>query len=295
MERTVYRSGDMSITNVGAFPGSDAFLIITDEKTALIDSGFSFAASIMLENIRSILRERELNFCLLTHSHYDHASGSAYLKDVYPELKIVSGEYGAGILKKPTAVKVMREMNAAVAPEYGITEFEDKLSKLGADIIVHEGDVISLGKRTLRCIESPGHTRCSVSFYMPEEDLLISSETQGVYGGNELVSPCCLVGYQMTMDYIERMRAMHPKNLLIPHYKVLSGDESLGYIDNARRCNELMKELVCSEHKKGSSYEEIFAKYFEALCSPELLKIQPMKALKLNASYMIPMIIKECC
>lgn len=159
MERTVYRSGDMSITNVGAFPGSDAFLIITDEKTALIDSGFSFAASIMLENIRSILRERELNFCLLTHSHYDHASGSAYLKDVYPELKIVSGEYGAGILKKPTAVKVMREMNAAVAPEYGITEFEDKLSKLGADIIVHEGDVISLGKRTLRCIESPGHTQ----------------------------------------------------------------------------------------------------------------------------------------
>ena len=42
------------IFNVGAVRGSEAFLLINDNSTALIDSGFAFCADEMIENINMI-------------------------------------------------------------------------------------------------------------------------------------------------------------------------------------------------------------------------------------------------
>lgn len=52
----------IQIMNVGAIPGSDAFLIWNRERAVLIDSGFSFCAHQMIANIKEVLREMGLEF-----------------------------------------------------------------------------------------------------------------------------------------------------------------------------------------------------------------------------------------
>lgn len=288
-----YSDEKITICNVGAVPGSEAFLIITKQKAALIDSGYSFCAQEMIENIKSQLGERKLDYILLTHSHYDHVSGSAYCRSNFAGVKVAASSYAAKILSKPSAVAVMRELNESVANDYGVAEFEDKLDNLKVDFIVSEGDIIDLGDVSLRVIEAPGHTKCSIAFYVPQEKMLISCETMGVYASERLVAPSYLVGYKMSIDFIKRAMNMDIEKMLVPHNGILEGTACREFLCDALHSNELLKDTILEDHLHGKKQAEIIEHYKEMFYTGELRKTQPLRAFELNAGYTVPMIIKE--
>jgi glyoxylase-like metal-dependent hydrolase (beta-lactamase superfamily II) len=288
-----YQDQLINVINVGAFMGSDAFLLITKEKSALIDSGFSFCADKMIENIKNALDGRTLDYVLLTHSHYDHASGGVYCKPHFPGVQTVASAYTAKIFSKSSAISVMREMNDSVAKDYGIGTYEDLLDELSVDIVVGEGDQIDLGSVKLEVVEAPGHTTCSIAFYVPEEKMLISCETMGVYAGEDLVAPCFLVGCEMSLDFIKRTQKMDIDKILVPHYGIMTGEQCHTFLTNALISNENLYNLIVEDHRKGKTIDEIIEHYKSIFYNDEAKKIQPLQAFELNASYLVPMVIKE--
>ena len=82
--------------------GDSGFLIDNGETSILYDTGFGFTGDKLAENVKKCLGERKLDYIFLTHSHYDHALGAVYVKKLYPEAKIVAGEYAAKIFEKDT-------------------------------------------------------------------------------------------------------------------------------------------------------------------------------------------------
>lgn len=288
-----YRDERMQIVNVGAFMGSDAYLLITDEKTALIDSGFAFCAGKMMENIKDALHGRSLDYILLTHSHYDHASGSIYCKRDFPDVKIVASAYAGKIFAKPSAIALMREMNDSVAKDYGVDSYEDRLNELSVDQTIGEGDIIDLGDVSLQVIEAPGHTKCSIAFYIPEEKMLISCETMGVFAGENLVAPCFLVGYEISLRFIQRAQTMDINKILVPHYGVMVADQCKAFLKNALRSNVFLYELIVNDYLECKTTEEIIAHYKSVFYNAETRKIQPLQAFELNAKYLVPMVINE--
>lgn len=288
-----YKDSLLSVTTVGGIPGGDAFLIITKDKSALIDSGYSFSADKMIKNIEDVIGDRPLDYVILTHSHYDHAAGAAYCKARWKDVEIISSEYAAKIFEKPSALATMREMNESAARYYNWGEYEDKLELLKTDITVREGDEISLGDVTLRTINAPGHTRCSIAFYIPEENMLISCETAGCYAREGFVSPSYLVGYGISIDFIKRALEYNADKILVPHYGVVTGEAAKSYYKEALRDSEMLKDLVIEDHKAGKTNEEIIEHYRKEIYEGDIMKIWPPKAFFLNASYLVPMIIKE--
>ncbi len=283
----------MTISNVGAVPGGDAFLITTKGKAALIDSGFSFCAEEMIENIKSVLGNRSLDYVLLTHSHYDHASGSAYCSSHFKDVKIVASEYAAKILSKPSAIAVMREMNESAALHYGYPEWEDKLDELKVDVAVSEGDKIDLGDISLQVIEAPGHTRCSIAFYIPEAKMLIGCETSGCLAGEHLIAPCFLVGYEISIAHIKRMMSMDIEKILVPHQGVVEGAACRDFPADSLRSSELLRDIIIEDYSLGKTQEEITEHYKQVFYTPAIQRLQPPKAFYLNASYIVPMVLKE--
>jgi glyoxylase-like metal-dependent hydrolase (beta-lactamase superfamily II) len=282
------------IINVGEAPGGDGFLIITEGKTALLEAGFSFCANEMIENIKAELKGRPLDYVLLTHSHYDHASGCAYIKRAFKDVKIVSSAYCAKILAKPSAVEVMREMNLSAAGFFGYESFEDRLEPIEVDITLSDGETLDLGGLTVVALEAPGHTKCCLSYWIPEKKLLLSCETLGCLTGRGQAAPCYLVGYDISISYIKRIMELKPDYLHVPHYGVLAGEEAESFIQAALDAAIALKDLIVSDHKKGMTYDEILAHYKQVFYNEELRGIQPQRAFDLNASYMIPMIIRDC-
>jgi len=289
-----YEDEIMKVINVGAMPGSDAFLITTNQSAALVDSGFSFCADKMIENIQSVLGERPLDYILLTHSHYDHASGSAYCRSHYRDVKVAASEYAAKILSKPSAIAIIREMNASAAQYYGAGEFEDALDDLKVDIAVREGDIINLGDVTLQVMDAPGHTKCCISFYIPQTKMLISCETLGACTEEHFVAPCFLVGYGMSVNYIKRALDMDIERLQVPHFGVVHGKTACReFLLRALRSSESLKDLIITDYLQGKTEDEIIEHYKEEFYTEELQRIQPLRAFYLNAGYLVPMVIRE--
>ena len=281
------------IADVRVNPGDSGFLVYDENVAILYDTGFAFTGYKLAENIKNILKERKLDYIFLTHSHYDHALGSAYVKKCYPDTKVVAGEYASKIFLKDSAKKVMRELDKSFAHKCGVTEYQDLTDSLSVDIAVKDGNIIKAGNKTFEVISLPGHTRCSVAFYCREEKLLLSCETIGVFDGINDVVPSCLVGYEMTLDSIEKVKKLEIENILIPHFGLLDKDKTKLYLEKAKESLVSTKDFIVDMLKEEKTKEEIIETFKERFYNDYVKEVYPVDAMELNTGIMIDLIKRE--
>ena len=282
-----------TINSVGAVLGSDAYLLTTPTHAALIDTGFAFAAKAMLSAVASRLGDRSLDYILLTHSHYDHASGSVAGKKRWPEAQIVASAYAAKILAKESARDVIRTMNDHAAREHGVFDYEDLLADLTVDRTVADGDLVDMGDLQLRVLELPGHTRCSIGFYDEPARLLLGCETLGVISGPGLVMPCCLVDYNSTRQAIARVRALAVDHLLLPHHGLIEGEECRRFLADADFWLSETRRRLQAAHDQGKQDDELLQLLKQWFYTDLARLYQPEKAFDLNARYTIALMLKK--
>lgn len=284
---------NLKITDVRVLPGDSAFLIDDGKTTVLYDAGFGFTGEGIAKNIKRELADRNLDYIFLTHSHYDHALGAPYIAKQYPDVKIVAGEYAAKIFEKPSAKSTMRELDRKFARKCGVYEYEDLADNLKVDIVVGDGDSITAGDMQFTAVNLPGHTKCSVGFYLKKNKLLLSSETLGVYFGNNEVLPICLVGYQMSLDSYKKAKALDIENFLIPHYGLLTKEEAAHFLENSESALRRTAENVVNILSSGGTDKDAL-KYFEDnFYTATIRPAYPIDAFFLNTSIMIELIKKE--
>ncbi len=283
----------ITITDVRAMAGDSAFLL-DDGKTAILyDSGFAFTGSRVAENVKRALKERKLDYIFLTHSHYDHALGSVYVKKLYPNAKIVAGEYATKIFEKPTAKAVMRDLDKKFAVTCGISEYEDLIDNLSVDIAVKDGDKIIAGDMTFTVVSLPGHTKCSIGYYLEDEKLLLGSETLGVYTNTEKVLPSYLIGYQIALDSISKVENLDIESILVPHYGLIRGEEAKNYIKNGRINAEETANEIVKIIKDGGSDEDALNFFLDKYYSGYAKEVYPIDAITLNTNIMVRLLKKE--
>lgn len=116
---------------------SDNFTyLLADEKTkeaAVVDSSYN------AEEIIKILKKQKftLKYTINTHGHSDHIAGNQELRSIF-----------------------------------GTKIIAHRLSKIDCDINVEDGDVLQVGKVTLKIIYTPGHTNDSICVLVDGQKLL---------------------------------------------------------------------------------------------------------------------------
>ena len=286
----------LNITNVGAFTGGDAFLIESpDGKNAIVDAGYACGAAITVEKIRKALNGRPLDYILLTHSHYDHTSASPALAEAWPGAQIVASEYAAYVFTRPGARREMRRLNESAAEQWEVAPNGELIDRLHVDRTVADGDVLDLGSYTLRVLAAPGHTRDTIGFWSEEEKLLIGNETYGTFSGCGHVMPAYLVGYQMTIDSIDRAAALGARTIIIPHWGVITGETCDGFFAEARHYAESTRNLIVNGWREGLSRAQLVDRYRSEYYVGCQMLYQPEPAFMTNANHIVNMILRECC
>lgn len=283
----------LTITDVRAHPGDCAFLLDDGETAVLYDTGFGFTGYAVADKIRDLLEDRPLDYIFLTHSHYDHVLGAPYICARYPMAKVIAGKHTEEVFAKPTARAHMRDLDRKFAACCGVEEYDDLVDELRVDMTVAEGDIIRAGAMEFTVVELPGHTKCSIGFYLASEKLLLSSETLGVYDGGEIVFPLYLVGYQMALDSIAKVEAMEIDNLLLPHYGVLDHDATRFYLANCRKSAVETAEGIVTILQNGGTHEDAFAYFKETYFRGHVPEIYPIDAMCLNTNLLVSCIERE--
>lgn len=291
----ICKDGDfmIKITDVRALPGDSAFLIDNGTTSVLYDTGFAFTGKDVCKNVENTLGDRELDYIFLTHSHYDHALGSVYVKQRYKNAIIVCGDYAKRIFEKPSARSVMRELDRKFAAKCNVSDYEDLIDSLSADLTVSDGDIINAGDMVFRAIALPGHTKCSFGFYLESEKLLLSSETLGVYVGEGDVIPSCLIGYRTTLNSIAKARQLDIEKILVPHYGLIEGDEARAYLETAKKSLIDTCRSIASILKFGGSDAEALEYFKDRFYHGKVIDAYPIDAMELNTSIMIKLIKNE--
>lgn len=284
---------NLRITDVRCQKGDAAFLIDDGKTSVLYDTGFGFTGFAVAENIKRCLGERPLDYIFLTHSHYDHALGSAYILRHYPNAKVVAGKYAVDIFKRDGAKRTMKALDDKFAEKCGITDYEFLGDELKVDLAVDEGDIICAGDMKFEVICLPGHTRCCVGYYLEKEALLLSNETLGVYDGAKMIVPSFLVSFSDTLSSIDKVEKLNISAIVAPHLGLLSKAQTEYFLENMRSAAQSAAEELLHSIKNGLNDEEIIAQFKGKYWSGYIKEIYPEDAITLNTSIMLQLIKKE--
>ena len=167
----VIRSGVFGVNSLVVDIGDKS-----DKKCFVVDPA---ACSLSRDEnkITDYLESKKLN-CLavvLTHSHFDHITGIARIKKVFPEAQVCIHQKEVEELLNPPG-----PMNTSVVNFFGATELFEVLAKQPpADTVLTEGSEL-FGWKVLH---TPGHSPGSICLYKKDENLLITGDTLFDYDG----------------------------------------------------------------------------------------------------------------
>jgi glyoxylase-like metal-dependent hydrolase (beta-lactamase superfamily II) len=271
--------------NCIAHNSSEGQLLIGEAATALVDCGMAFCAGETIANVENALNGRDLDYILMTHTHYDHIGALPYFRERWPELKAVTTETGAAVLLKDTPRRIFRELSTAADKAMGrgdmLLDYSDGAFR--ADITVRDGDSIGLGGISVTVLETPGHTRDALSFFVPEQKLLILCETPGVLMPDGSVYPCYLTGYTDTLNSIAKCRRTGYKTLAFPHRGILTDGGGADFFDRAEAANIACREFILGQKAQGAGEDALLEAFYERYASEHLMTYQPKEAFFANA------------
>ncbi len=283
----------LKVTDCRVQPGDCAFLIDDGKTSILHDTGFGFTGYQIADKVEKALNGRTLDYIFLSHSHYDHALATPYVKRKYPNAVVVAGRYAADIFQRPGAKRVMRELDGKFAATCGVSDYECLVDELSVDVMVDDGDIIKAGDMEFQVLNLPGHTKCSVGYYCKDQKFMLATETLGVYDGDKIIVPSYLVGYQWCMDSIARVQKMEIETLIAPHLGLLNKAQTAFYLANIGKACYEVAHWKADLIKSGHSDSEILELYKDRFWHGEIRRMYPIDALNLNTSIMIALIKKE--
>ena len=141
--------------------------VILDEKIAIMDTVDRRATEEWLNNLEKVLEGRTPDYLIVSHMEPDHAANIQRVAEKHPEMKLVG--------------------NAKTFPM--IAQFFD-LNIEGREVIVKEGDTLSLGRHTLQFFMAPMvHWPEVMVTYEQSEKVLFSADGFGKFGSLSAEEP----------------------------------------------------------------------------------------------------------
>ena len=193
--------------------------VITDKKTAVIDSVDAHFTEVWLDNIRNVLGGKAPDYIIVQHMEPDHSGSLLRFLEAYPTAKVVASA---------KAFPMIQNFFSAVFPEQKVT--------------VGEGDTLSLGKHTLRFIAAPMvHWPEVIMTYDSVDKVLFSADAFGKFGAQDTAEDwddearryyIGIVGKYGTQvqTVLKKAAALDIQTICPLHGPVLSGDLS-HYLD----------------------------------------------------------------
>ena len=231
--------------------------LITGEKNFLIDTSITALKENIHSKLKSLLGEEDLNAILLTHSHYDHTGSTPFLQEKLGPA--VSGsERTIELLQKEDVRKFIRDMNTRFNNVLGISE-KAEFPELKNLNILKEGEKITIDEnRYFEVFETPGHTKCSISFLMMPDKILFPGDAAGVVERNNKIKPLFLSNYNSYISSLKKLIDIEAEILCPPHNNYIIGKEKVkGHLMHALKSAIDLKDKIFRSLESGEGIEDV--------------------------------------
>ena len=198
-------------------------LIDTGDGLIIIDPGYYESLYLIINNIWELgFKPKDIKYIVITHAHYDHMDSVA-------DLVAMTGA-------KTFIAKADLPLLTGEIYHYPIRPFTP-------DVLLEDGDIISLGNTNIQCMATPGHTDGTMSFFFNVTD---GEKTYraGMFGGagSNTLKKAFLEEHklpfdcrQKMLDSIRKLRKEKVEIFLGNHLGNNRTEEKLNMLDTAEK------------------------------------------------------------
>jgi glyoxylase-like metal-dependent hydrolase (beta-lactamase superfamily II) len=244
-------------------PHFNCFLV-GEDSYALIEAGMGCSAKFIVRQFRELsLDVNKLRLIIVMHAHPDHSAGIPYLLDAFPAAQVVASPDAQKSLAREKVVKHFMDEDHAMSEILLARGEIDKLPEPPTSLeipvhgVVEDGDLINLGRGCrLEIYKTPGHSSCSISAFLPDDNMLFISDAGGFQTSPNQIFPIFFSGYQAYLDSLEHLKKFNADVLAIPHEQCHFGREAVDrFYDFAISEAKRMKDIVVGWLNQGIPHE----------------------------------------
>lgn len=239
-------------------------LLVGPVGALLIDTGIRESVT---ETLLPYLDEHgiersSLRWAINTHCDFDHTGGNGALKAAIPGVELL-----AHALDRPLTEDVQRLIDERYGEFRGSDGFDDPAETteylrsvsdlVPVDGVVHGGEQIDLGDRTVTVLHVPGHSPGHVAVYDPvNRAVVIGDATLGTTVPTADGRPAFPPTYRDVDPYLESialLRALDADLVLTAHYPVYEGERAGAFLDESEAYTELVDAVITGRLAAASS------------------------------------------
>ncbi len=234
---TEYRAGITAIDVELGRPGMAAVHLVVDSgRAAFVDTGTTYSLPALLYALESKGIDRSaVDWVLTTHVHLDHAGGAGALMGALPNARCAVHPRGARHLIDPA------QLIAGSRKVFGEDRYDGmygEIAPIDASrvFVVEDGTKITLGRRGLELIHTPGHALHHYCIVDEANALVFSGDTFGLsyrdfdVGGRAFIFPTTTPVHfdpEALCRSVDRLMSYAPRSIFLTHYAEVTDLERL--------------------------------------------------------------------
>jgi glyoxylase-like metal-dependent hydrolase (beta-lactamase superfamily II) len=237
---------------------SCVYLLEGSQSSALISAGMSYIIPDLLRQIDVFgISANKIEHIIILHSHFDHVGVVPFLKRKWPHMTIYASARGWQVLNNPKAVAIINDYTLKVcrrvrgsADDLSLVDWQWRYDVQGETL--GQGSRIDLGNRHIEIHDTPGHSSCSISAYVPQLKALFPSDAAAIPYRDEYVIAAGS-SFRQYKQSLDKLSVLNVETLCADHYGYISGDEAEHYIARSKTAaDQMIDKLLLALHQESS-------------------------------------------
>ena len=230
---------------------SCVYLLEGTKTSMLISGGMTYLVDDLLRQFdRFGIDESKIASILVLHAHFDHVGIIPFFLHRTPHITVYASARGWEILGMPKAVTTINASSRAGAERMGRASVYDRYDLDWHEGItgptVGDGTSLAVDEFEVRIYETPGHSSCCVSAYVPELSALFCTDAAGIpYRDATLIAANS--NFTQYQQSLEKLAPLDTDYVCADHYGYMDGPDAREHIarsiDCARTQRAYMEEV----------------------------------------------------
>ncbi|MCX6004610.1 MAG: MBL fold metallo-hydrolase [Chloroflexi bacterium] len=239
--------------------------LVEGRESMLIGGGMSWIAPYLEKQLLEFnIDLGKIKYLVIQHAHFDHCGVVPYLKRKLPDVLVLGTESAKSILSKDKVIDYIEAINRMMVDFYGFSREYDglnlRIDSINIDMTVHDSTVIDLGNDLdIHFIETPGHSPCAVSVYIPKLKAIFPTDSAPCPMGSidNLARPSPQFDFTLYMASLKKLMSHDIEICGFDHYAAAVGEDANKVLQNAFKYCREYEQRIAGLYRETKDMEEI--------------------------------------
>jgi 2-aminobenzoylacetyl-CoA thioesterase len=250
---------------------SCVYLLKGKGEYAILGGGMTYIVPDVIRQLQEFnIEEKKIKQMVILHSHFDHCGIVPFFKRRWPWIKITASARAKELLNRPKVIENISFLNGILLAEHGLEEQAETLGlefgEIDVEDIVGEGDIIPCGDLSMKVVDTPGHSSCSIAVYVSQEKAMFASDAGGVPFGDKIFT-AANSNFDKYQDSLEKMAGYEIDVYLAEHFGARTGDDARVYLKQSINAAKETRDILEASYRKTKdvqkSTQEITDRFME--------------------------------